>query len=563
MSDAGSRSSGRRRRFVLQRRIGAGAFGEVYLAEQDSGAGFTRPVALKLLNPDVAGSREAGRRMRDEARILGRLSHRNIVSVLDLVHFGDRWGVVMDYVPGADLEEILVGLDDVEGDFPPPAAFEVGAAVCRALHAAWTSSDGRGGQLRVVHRDIKPSNVRITSDGDVKVLDFGVARVDLDTRESATKAQGWIGTERFMAPERILMEGDTPAGDVYALGASVVELILREPLGRTPVLPDRHQPFVDEALDKTRRFLHGEGADDAIELLRRCLTSVPSDRPSAVEASRAMAEIARRLEGESLTEFSGRFVSKVAERNEAASEPVSGVLSEDATPTASVLQTSSEAPADATYFPPADAEEPQRRSVLPLVLGVGAFAALLVLLLGGGALYWLSQPGEAPAPQPQPSELTAPAPVVTPAPIAAPERQDAAPPEPDTEADTEPDTEPPAPEPVAPAPVPVAPTPVVSRPAPVVRPEPAPEPEPVAVDPNAPRVSRALVVMQDASSIEVTCGDRSGRGTSSVRIVDFPAGSCRVRANYLGSPLETTVSVARATTVQCTANGGTLSCTGS
>ena len=207
------------RRFHLKARIGAGAFGEVYLAEQESGAGFRRDVALKVLHADVARNPEAATRMRDEARILGRLSHRSIVKVLDLVQLGDRWAVVMDYVPGVDLEQVVSALE-AQGSFvPAPAALEVGAAMCSALHAAYSADDSRGGTLAVVHRDIKPSNVRLTADGDVKVLDFGVARVEnMDSREAMTQGTGWIGTERYMAPERLEGKPYTVKSDVWSLG---------------------------------------------------------------------------------------------------------------------------------------------------------------------------------------------------------------------------------------------------------------------------------------------------------------------------------------------------------
>ncbi len=541
-------SQGGRRRFILQRRVGAGAFGEVYLAEQDSGAGFTRPVALKMLNADVAGSRQAARRMRDEARILGRLSHRNIVSVLDLVNFGDRWGVVMDYVPGADLEEVLVGLDDADERFPSPAVFEVGSAICRALHAAYHASDGRGGQLRVVHRDIKPSNVRLTEDGEVKVLDFGVARVDLDTRESTTKAQGWIGTERFMAPERILMEGDTPAGDVYATAVSLVELLLKNPLGRTPVLPDRHTPFIERALDDIRPWLKGtdESTEAAIVLLRACLAANPTDRPSAIEASRQMASVARALEGEGIALFATRFVPPIAAKTEANSEKVDGVLSENTGSSESSLE-SGETAAGTTYLsqPTASEKEPdKRRSVLWIGLVAVAIVALLTVVLGAGAGWVVLQnigtesvavlePDVTPV-------VPSPRPVVDSGPVVPVE----------------------VPSPVVEVAAVVEPEPILPTPGPVDEPEPVAVPEPT-ITTDAPRISRALVVMSDASAIEVSCGDRRASGTASARIVDFPSGRCTVRANYLGTSLTGTVDISRAATITCTPTEQGLSCAAS
>lgn len=307
-------SIGRRRRFVLQRVIGRGSFGEVFLALQDSGAGFTRPVAIKLLDSSSSGSREVARRMRDEARLLGRLRSRHIVDVYDLVRLGDRWGIVMEYVAGADLDEVLARQAADATSFSPRAALAVGVAVTRALELAWSAADEVGMPLRVVHRDLKPANIRVSPEGEVKVLDFGVARFSLTAREANTRQPGWLGTERYMAPERILLEGDGPEGDVYALGATLVELILGRPLGRTPVLPERHAPFVEAALVDVRARIDAapEVVDELVGLFRQMLAVRPADRPNASEARVVWQRLGRHVGGESLSRVAARY-ARVAE----------------------------------------------------------------------------------------------------------------------------------------------------------------------------------------------------------------------------------------------------------
>ena len=561
MTEPGSESTGSppRRLFHLKQRIGAGAFGEVYLAEQDSGAGFRRQVALKVLNANAVGSNDAARRMRDEARILGRLSHRNIVGVLDLVRLGDRWAVVMDYVEGADIEQIETALFQRKEYMPPAAAFEVGAAVFRALHVAHHADDGQGGQLQVVHRDIKPSNIRLTNDGEVKVLDFGVARVELDTREAETKAGGWIGTERYMSPERILMEGDEPWGDVYATGASVIEMILLEPLGRTPVLAHRHEPVVAAAIAKVRKHLKGpeEVVDKACELLALSVAAEPRRRPSADELSEAFADIARKLEGETLVRFCKRFVPLVPDILGNTVEDVEGVLSEGSG-IATVAGVSDVGGASATFVD----SSPENTSVTSKKgLMIGGLAAGVVVVLGvllfaviGGlafaAISW-STPTDAVDIDPDGVEQ----PVVD-APVVDEPVVD------EPVADMAPADEP-VEEPVVEVPVaadPVVDEPVVSKP--VTRPvvsKPV-EPDPPKVDPNAPTVSAAAFAVQDASSVTVTCGDVSQSGTASVRVRNFPAGSCRVDAIYGGKSMSTRVEVTRRQEVRCTVSSGSLKC---
>jgi len=151
------------RSFELQRELGDGAFGTVSLADMLSLGGFRKEVALKLLKPDWDAASDAARRLRDEARLLGRLRHRHIVKVDDLVRLEGRWAVVMEYVPGVDLERLLAWANETAESVPPAAALEITGAMAQALDAAWNGPGDQGSALRVVHRDIKPSNVRLTA----------------------------------------------------------------------------------------------------------------------------------------------------------------------------------------------------------------------------------------------------------------------------------------------------------------------------------------------------------------------------------------------------------------
>jgi serine/threonine-protein kinase len=526
------------RRFYLQERLGAGAFGEVFLAEQDSGAGFRRRVAIKLLNARAERMAEAGRRFRDEARILGRLSHKHIVTVLDLVRLDDRWAVVMDYVPGADLDRVLIALEKAGESFPPAAALEVGVAVLSALDAAYHADDGNGNQLMVVHRDIKPSNILLTSDAELKVLDFGIARVNLETRESMT-VNATMGTERYMAPERILGEGDLPAGDVYATITSVVELILGEPMGRTPVLEDRHVPFVEEVLDRVTIVLgSSDTATEVVEWFRRALATEPEDRPPPRELGLELARLARRLPGESMVEFAARFVPEIEGLLGKVGETVDGVLTVNPLTSGPPHATLNQAvETDDTSEVPAS----RRRTgaligvVAALVLVLGAATAMVVV---GGAVLFAKRNVE-----PDPVVIVEP-------PEPPPDAPDMTPAEPPVHVPSTPSLLdiPPEPEPV----VEKEPT----RPRAHVPTESAPKP--IAED--APRVGSAKVVLTDASSLEVVCGDVTSSGTASVILRQFPAGKCVVTAKYLGKTLTDDITLERKRQVSCTVAGDTLTC---
>lgn len=534
-----------RRRFELRKRIGSGAFGEVFLAEQVSGGGFRRPVALKLLNENAARMKEASRRMRDEARILGRLSHRHIVEVLDLVQIGDRWAVVMAYVPGADLEQVLAYLEEQGRAVPGPAACEIGAAVARALAAAWAATDEAGRPMRVVHRDIKPSNVRITEEAEIKVLDFGVARVELEGREAQTRRPALMGTERYMSPERLLLEGDGPPGDVYALAATVVELITGEPIGRSPVRDGAHEEFAESVARDLRAHLRGP--EDVVAALlavvRQSLAGDPASRPDAAAFARVMDDGVRRLEGDSLARFCAEVVTLAAGGAEASLEAATGTLFEGSGPPPPVVVSPTLIDED---LPPAAARD---RAGAPRVV------ALLVGLVVLGLLGWqlAGDPAAQPAVAPD-DAATTPAAAALPAPVLPPVAEPALDPPSDPAA-----IQPAAPDMATPPPRPSSP----SRAAPkrvVETVTPAAIAPAAALPVAGPRVSRAMVVVTDVSGIEVACGDSVFHGTSSVRIVDFPAGSCVVRAERGGTWFRGSALIQAPREVSCVVQGDALEC---
>ncbi|TNE85406.1 MAG: serine/threonine protein kinase [Deltaproteobacteria bacterium] len=521
------------RRFHLQERIGAGAYGEVFLAEQDSGAGFRKRVAIKLLHARLEGMADAGKRFRDEARILGRLSHRHIVTVLDLVQLDERWALIMDFVPGADLERVIDALAAEDETFPTPAAIEVAAAICSALDAAFHADDGAGGTLGVIHRDIKPSNVRLTHDGEVKVLDFGVASVNLETREAQTGLHR-MGTERYMAPERILGEDSGQKGDMYAVAATLAELVLGEPIGRTPVLSERHAVFLDELQARLVARL----GDDHV-LIPELMLGLAEDvdvRPEPREWSTRLAELARREEGETLAAFSRRYVPTVGDVLGVETEVVTGVLSEGSLP---ATASSTLLPADGdSWLNEGDGatELPTRKAgIAALVVGIGAGLAAVAGIAAIGLAVLQSQSAPPPAPAAIAAPMVEPPPVATPEPVVA---------EPEPVAVVEPEPEPePEPKPIA-APEPPKPRPVRPRP----------------VETRGAVVDRAMFVVTDATSVQVTCGDVAGTGSQAVRLRKFSGGSCAITATYLGQQLTGRTTVNEVREVKCTPTDGALRC---
>ena len=210
MTEAAGRPLGGRYR--MEALLAAGGMGEVWSARDLL---LDRAVAVKVLGGAFAGDGRAAERLRREARAAGRLEHPAIARVLDLGEDGGRPYLVMELLEGESLAERVARA----GPMDPAEAARVVATVADALEAAHRAG--------VVHRDVKPGNVFLTSDGGIKVLDFGIASAAGD---AALTTGDLIGTAAYLAPERALGHRATAASDVYALGVVLYELLA----GRRP-----------------------------------------------------------------------------------------------------------------------------------------------------------------------------------------------------------------------------------------------------------------------------------------------------------------------------------------
>lgn len=269
------------RRYKVLGTVGKGGFGTVYKAELMGEGGFSKLVALKVLNADMEEVNEVAIRLRDEARVLGLLRHRAIVQVDGLVRLNDRWTVVMEYVEGADLKQVIAACD-----VPVCPALTIVEETAGALHAAYTRIGPTGQPLKLLHRDIKPSNIQVTAAGETKLLDFGVARAEFGGREAETRSL-MFGSVGYMSPER-LDAVDGPAGDVYALGCVLYEMLTGEAFGKTSSKEQRHAASLNSALDRLKQA----GVEpDVVGFVEELMAYEPEHRPSARDVERRAAEL--------------------------------------------------------------------------------------------------------------------------------------------------------------------------------------------------------------------------------------------------------------------------------
>jgi serine/threonine-protein kinase len=261
----------------IVREIGRGGMGVVYEAYQD---GLDRPVAVKALDAKVARSAEVAERFRREGRAYARLRHEAIPAVHDLVEKDEQLFLVTDLVDGADLARVL----KEGGALPPECVAVIGARAAEALDYVHFSG--------LLHRDVKPANLMLSRDGEVKLMDFGIAKRADDP--DLTRAGMLVGSPSYMAPEVLDGEEGGPAADVWALGVTLYELVTGEKPFRAPsqtLLFDRVRR------GKFRRVRAGApGCPRRIaRAVERCLARRPKDRwGSAGQLARALDAAAAR-----------------------------------------------------------------------------------------------------------------------------------------------------------------------------------------------------------------------------------------------------------------------------
>jgi len=338
-------------RYRLLRKLGSGGMADVWLAEDQE---LGRRVAVKILHERYANDEQFVERFRREATHAAGLSHQNIVSIFDRGSVNGSYFIVMEYVEGRTLKELLV----TRGPCPVPVAISYARQVLAALRYAHRNG--------IIHRDIKPHNVIVDREGRIKVADFGIARAG--TTSQMTEAGSIIGTAQYLSPEQARGAPVDESSDLYSTGIVLYELLT----GKVPFTGEsaveiamKHLSQVPEPPSTIRR----EIPHDVDLVVLRALAKDPADRyRSATEMDRDLELVAR-----------GDAVGK--ETADAATTVLSGAG--DAT-----------ALTQATRRPPAatggeryrayDTPVSRGRSIWPWLIALGA---ALALAAGGYFLY--------------------------------------------------------------------------------------------------------------------------------------------------------------------------------
>lgn len=281
-------------RYVIERRVARGGMATVYEAMDQR---LERPVAIKIMHPHLAEDEDFTRRFIQEARQAARLAHPNIVNVFDQGQDGAITFIVMEYLPGITLRELLNDF----GALTPAQTLDIVKAVLYGLDAAHSAG--------IVHRDLKPENVLLADDGRIKIADFGLARA---ASHNTATSQALLGTIAYLSPELISRGIADVRSDIYALGIMMFEMLTgQQPYQGDQAVTIAYQHANDIVPTPSSKNPAIPAQFD--EVVAWCSERSPDDRPPHARALlEHVVELERLLGPESLTQATQALNATVA-----------------------------------------------------------------------------------------------------------------------------------------------------------------------------------------------------------------------------------------------------------
>jgi serine/threonine protein kinase len=217
-------------KYLLLDRIAVGGMAEVHRAKSFGVEGFEKIHAIKKILPHVAEDQEFVEMFINEAKIASQLTHSNIAQIYDLGKIEGNLFIAMEYIWGKDLLQMVNYFRRRREAMPPPMAVYIATRVCEGIDYAYHKRGGHGKPLKIIHRDVSPQNVLISYDGEVKIIDFGIAKATL--HHSETQAGLLKGKFSYMSPEQVQGFPIDHRSDIFAIGTVLFEMLTSQSLFR-------------------------------------------------------------------------------------------------------------------------------------------------------------------------------------------------------------------------------------------------------------------------------------------------------------------------------------------
>ena len=297
--------------------IAQGGMAAVWAARQRGSRGFSKVVAIKTMLPSISEDPRFERMFLDEAQIASRIHHEHVVEILDLGEENEILYLVMEWVDGESLSVLRRRAAERDG-IALRLAVRIIADVCAGLHAAHELCDDEGKQIGLVHRDVSPQNILVGYDGNVKVLDFGVAKIA--GRTSDTTSIGYArGKPPYMAPEQALGKSVDRRADVFSLGIIFYQLLAgRHPFRGENDIATLHNIISDQSVVRPSELV--PTITDAVEKVAlRAIERDPDRRyQSALELELALESVLDSQLGRVRQEDIGRLMGSAQEERRTA-----------------------------------------------------------------------------------------------------------------------------------------------------------------------------------------------------------------------------------------------------
>ncbi|MAL81234.1 MAG: hypothetical protein CL412_02020 [Acidimicrobiaceae bacterium] len=410
MSENGTNATVINDRYRIERRIGRGGMADVFLARDQL---LARDVAVKVLFPEFAVDPKFVERFRREAQSAAGLTHPNIVNVYDWGRFETTYFIAMEYVEGRTLSDICRNGRQID----PGQAAEIASEVAGAL--------GFAHEAGLAHRDIKPANILIGSNGTVKVADFGIARaMNAPVEQNLTQTGSVMGTASYFSPEQAQGGQPDPRSDLYSLGIVIYEMLA----GRTPfagenavaiaykqvhdtpsplteineAIPRPLEAIVEHLMAKNPRDRYQTARElrDDLKRFRNGETPLAMRRNDKEAIDSNAPTTSNRI---TIDDYNGTFAPGTGPSSDAvtaANPATEHSLSGPSIPGNPTIQSEHTSPDDMSKYPPGSSADATYYEDIPPRTGwyaLGAFIALVALVIGGIVLYGRLSSGEATA----------------------------------------------------------------------------------------------------------------------------------------------------------------------
>ncbi len=295
--------------YILKDKIAQGGMAELYIADQIREDGFRRTVAVKKVLPHLSQNPEYVEMLGREARIAGVLQHPNIIQIYDYRKYNDSYFIVMEYVRGRNLAEIMAKLINLDRAFRVDEATYIISQVAKGLHYSHTRRDEiTGEQLNIVHRDISPQNILLSYEGEVKISDFGISKASTDPQ--MTQAGVIKGKLGYLSPEQASGESVDHRSDIYSLGIIFYEILTGKRLYKFSSDYEAISIIPKKEIEPIKKVLYYVN-DELNRIVMKCLEK---DREKRYQTANSLFEDLAELKSSSTMSFDMESLSRFMDK---------------------------------------------------------------------------------------------------------------------------------------------------------------------------------------------------------------------------------------------------------